>query len=200
MQKPKEYMEKYYPNIVETFQRNLSYLKDENVREKMEEYFLNECEKVSYDRDRVRSLKVSLVNAIQEINTPELEYDIEYLLTFFAEEFRMLFYELRCICVKTNMILRGICSCYVRYCGKGDFEEVYQNLMTEESLKMYEYAYGSEVRQVFEDVLEIEKNLMQEGYNKAKQGETFCDTCAPWCWIPQEKGKTKYKRTTSFRY
>lgn len=195
-------MEKYYPNIVETFQRNLSYLKDENVREKMEEYFLNECEKVSYDRDRVRSLKKVLIDVIQVLNTKELEYDIEYLLTFFASDFRTLFYELGCICIRANMTLTGICSCYVRYCGKSDLENASKAFMMEELLILYEEAYGKEVRQVFEDVLEVEKNLIQESYQKASQGETFCETCAPFCWVQEssKKGKIKFKRTTPFRY
>lgn len=194
------YMEQYYPDTIKNLKRSLSYLKDENLRKKIEDYFLEECEKVHYNRDKVRSLKNALTHSIQAVNTPELEYDVEYLLTFFANDFRTLFYTLSSICIKTNMVLTQICSCYVRYCGKEDFEKVYKDLMTEEMLVLWEEAYGNEVRQVFEDVLDTEKHLMQEGYQKARQGETFCEICAPFCWVPQEKGKTKYKRTVPFRY
>lgn len=198
----KKYMGTYHPDTMAEVKRSLLYLHDEHLQKQIEDYFLEECEKVHYNRDKIRSLKAFLTRAIPVLNTQELEYDIAYLLTFFAPDFRTLFYELSCICTRANMILTGICACYLRYCGKKDLNEVYKNLLMKEMLLLYEEAYGEEVRQVFEDVLEIEENLIQESYQKASQGETFCETCAPCCWIVQEgkKEKTKYKRTTPFRY
>lgn len=53
---------------------------------------------------------------------------------------------------------------------------------------------------MFEEALDTEKKLIQEGYKKACQGETFCETCAPFCEVKKENEKTKYKRTMPFRY
>lgn len=195
-----EYIEKNYLDTVEALKRSLCYLKDSDLRKKIEEYFYKECEKANYERDSVRSLKSSLTNSIKQINTPALEYDIEYLLIYFEQDFRMLFYALSSICMKVNIVLADICASYLKYCGKNDLKKVEENLFMAAILDIYEEQYGSEARQVFEDVLDTEKDLIQKGYEKARQGKTFCETCAPFCWIQRENSKTKYKRTVPFRY
>lgn len=164
----------------EYFIKALQHIKSEELKLKLEEYFLNEIDKLKKRcRDeRIAGYTTLVCNQINELNNPELEYYIEYALEFYDNIFELVFYMISSICKDVNFYLSQICDNYLRYSGDKDKEELMDTIFKKYENRCQE---NPEMQEVCDAVIAIEKQHILNCYNIAREGNTFCELCGPFC-------------------
>lgn len=186
------YVEEWYPNYYNLVKETINRF-NEDLRMKLEIYYLKKCtDSYGSYSSYVRSFTNSFCQSLNELNTSELEDYLEYCLEFYEQDFSRFLYEVNVICVEANRVLKEICSCYMRYGGKNDRDKILQNVYLNTN-------QNEELVKVLKNVVETEKKHILNCYEKAKNKETFCETCTPYCSVKEENNKVLYKRTTSVR-
>lgn len=195
----KLYMEQNYPETYKRFKTAIDCFECIEFREHLEIYYLmkvkNTCH---YDYNYVISYTNSFCNAINEINHRDIEHYLEYCLEFhedYFEQFLLIVYD---ICLKVNMVLKDICRNFIRYGGRKDRENMLEMIFSK--ICFFDIR-ECELLESIQNIIEIEKEHILNCYELAKNGETFCECCAPWCYVEGKwnKKRTLYKRTTPFR-
>lgn len=186
----RSYVEKWYSNYYNCTKETLNRFNDE-LRVKLENYYLKKCTDIygSYN-SYVRSFTSNFCQNLNELNTPELEDYLEYCLEFYEQDFLKFLYEISRICYEGNRILKEICSCYTQYVEKEDKDKILQNV--------YPTIENEELEEVLNSAVETERKHILNCYEKAKNKETFCETCIPYCSIKEKniQDKVLCKRNT----
>ena len=176
---PQQYMEKYWTEIYKGVMTAICRFNNVELVSKLNQFYLNKVKNdCRYERDETRNFSVQICKYLNEVNHPDIEFYIEYCLEYFEEDFPQFLAIIYEICRKTNFILKEICSNYLRYSGRKDrevlLENIFQHLQTLRS-------ENSELIQILEDIKDIERKHILTCYELAKNGQTFCESCAPMC-------------------
>lgn len=172
----------------------ISEFKSETLRVKILEYYVRECKRrFKGDNGSLKNFSSHFYEYISVINTPQIEYYIEYCLLFYEKYFYKCLAAVYTLCNNFNMILEDMCEFFNRfyvlkkYEKEFDVEEKINDIIVPKVTK-------AEVQQLIKYIIEEEKEIVLFCYELAVDGVDFCNVCVSDCYQKRIKMSNKIKQ------
>jgi len=194
-----KYMENHYAKNYAFFKKALERIQSKELKDKLHNYYLHiVCNKCHFVYERVVMFTQIMANTFNYINTPEIEYYIEFVLEFYEDYFELFVRQVYLICQYTDFALINLCKNPLRYCGRKDREELLTNTFSFACVYDEQLMEEKDIVASLDAIIDIEKKHILSCYEKAKHHETYCEVCGPYCLV--KNGKGLFKRTVPQRY